>query len=53
VNGTPAFFVNAHRHDGSFYFETLASAIHRAILTAKSAQRAGESLRIFAKPGVP
>ncbi|MDB5601191.1 MAG: putative Membrane protein [Xanthobacteraceae bacterium] len=27
VNGTPTFFVNGHRHDGSFSFEELAAAI--------------------------
>ncbi len=37
VNGTPTFFINGHRHDGSFEFETLVSAIHRAMDTAKSA----------------
>jgi protein-disulfide isomerase len=37
VNGTPTFFINGHRHDGSFYFETLVSAIHQAMATAKSA----------------
>jgi protein-disulfide isomerase len=37
VNGTPTFFINGHRHDGSFDFETLVSAIQRAMVTAKSA----------------
>ena len=37
VNGTPAFFINGHRHDSSFDFETLVSAIHQAMATAKSA----------------
>ena len=37
VNGTPTFFINGHRHDGSFDFETLVSAIHQAMGTAKSA----------------
>jgi len=37
VNGTPTFFINGHRHDGSFEFETLVSAIHQAMGTAKSA----------------
>jgi len=37
VNGTPTFFINGHRHDGSFDFETLVSAIHQATGTAKSA----------------
>jgi protein-disulfide isomerase len=37
VNGTPTFFINGHRHDGSFDFETLVSAIHQAMVTAKTA----------------
>ena len=37
VNGTPTFFISGHRHDGSFDFETLVSAIHQAMGTAKSA----------------
>ena len=37
VNGTPTFFINGHRHDGSFDFETLVSAIRQAMTTAKSA----------------
>jgi len=37
VNGTPTFVINGHRHDGSFDFETLVSAIHEAMGTAKSA----------------
>jgi protein-disulfide isomerase len=36
VNGTPTFFINGHRHDGSFGFGTLLSAI-QAMGTAKSA----------------
>jgi protein-disulfide isomerase len=35
VNGTPTFFINGHRHDGSFEFETLVSAIQQAVTTAK------------------
>jgi protein-disulfide isomerase len=27
VNGTPAFFINGERHDGSYEFDSLASAI--------------------------
>jgi len=27
VNGTPTFFINGHRHDGSFEFEELVAAI--------------------------
>ena len=37
VNGTPTFFINGQRHDGSFDFETLVSAIRQAMPTAKSA----------------
>ena len=37
VNGTPTFFINGHRHDGSFDFETLVSAIDGAMGKAKSA----------------
>jgi protein-disulfide isomerase len=37
VNGTPTFFINGHRHDGSFDFETLVSAIRKAMVVAKSA----------------
>jgi protein-disulfide isomerase len=31
VNGTPTFFVNGHRHDGSFSFEGLAAAISQRL----------------------
>jgi len=37
VNGTPTFFINGQRHDASFDFETLVSAIDRAMGRAKSA----------------
>ena len=37
VNGTPTFFINGHRHDGSFDYDTLVSAIHAVLDTAKSA----------------
>lgn len=37
VNGTPTFFINGHRHDDSFDFETLSAAIHEAIGRAKGA----------------
>jgi protein-disulfide isomerase len=37
VNGTPTFFINGHRHDSSFDFETLFSAIQQAMTTAKEA----------------
>jgi protein-disulfide isomerase len=29
VNGTPTFFINGHRHDGSFELEDLVGAIER------------------------
>jgi protein-disulfide isomerase len=35
VNGTPTFFINGRRHDGSFAFEELSDAIE-AHLTAKA-----------------
>jgi protein-disulfide isomerase len=35
VNGTPTFFINGARHDGSFDFATLADAIHEAAATHK------------------
>jgi protein-disulfide isomerase len=31
VNGTPTFFINGHRHDGSFEFEELVVAIEARI----------------------
>lgn len=37
VNGTPTFFINGHRHDASFDFETLVSAIAQNMRAAKSA----------------
>lgn len=37
VNGTPTFFINGHRHDASFEFETLVSAIQGAMRREKSA----------------
>jgi protein-disulfide isomerase len=37
VNGTPTFFINGHRHDDSFDYDTLVSAIRQAMGTAKSA----------------
>ena len=37
VNGTPTFFINGHRHDASFEFETLVSAIQDAMRREKSA----------------
>jgi protein-disulfide isomerase len=37
VNGTPTFFINGHRHNGSFDFDTLVAAIRKDIVTTKSA----------------
>ncbi len=37
VNGTPTFFINGHRHDASFDYDTLVSAIQGAMHKAKSA----------------
>jgi protein-disulfide isomerase len=37
VNGTPTFFINGHRHDDSFDYETLVAAISSAAKAAKSA----------------
>lgn len=37
VNGTPTFFINGHRHDAAFDFDTLVSAIQGAMVKAKSA----------------
>jgi len=31
VNGTPTFFINGQRHNGSYEFETLSQAIERAL----------------------
>jgi protein-disulfide isomerase len=31
VNGTPTFFINGHRHDGSFEYEDLVDAIEDAL----------------------
>jgi protein-disulfide isomerase len=36
VNGTPTFFINGQRHDGSFDFDDLADAIQRHTSPAKS-----------------
>jgi len=33
VNGTPTFFINGHRHDDSFDYETLVAAIQQAMVT--------------------
>jgi protein-disulfide isomerase len=37
VNGTPTFFINGRRHDDSFDYDTLVSAIRAVLDTAKSA----------------
>jgi len=37
VNGTPTFFINGHRHDASFDFEPLVSAIQGVMRREKSA----------------
>ncbi len=37
VNGTPTFFINGVRHDASFDYDTLVSAIHGVLDAAKSA----------------
>jgi hypothetical protein len=31
VNGTPTFYINGHRHDGSWDFATLSSALLAAV----------------------
>ena len=38
VNGTPTFFINGHRHDSPFDFESLVSAIERAERAAAAAK---------------
>ena len=43
VNGTPTFFINGHRHDGSFDFETLVAAIQEAKSASKNAQVLGKA----------
>lgn len=37
VNGTPTFFINGVRHDASFDYDTLVSAIHSVLDDAKTA----------------
>jgi len=37
VNGTPTFFINGLRHNGSFDFDALVSVIQQAIITARKA----------------
>ena len=36
VNGTPSFFINGRRHDGSYEFQDLAQAIDLALIEAKA-----------------
>jgi protein-disulfide isomerase len=36
VNGTPTFFIDGHRHNGSFEFEELVSAVDAALLKANA-----------------
>ncbi len=31
VNGTPTFFINGHRHDGTYDYESLSEAIEHAV----------------------
>jgi len=37
VNGTPTFFINGLRHNGSFNFDALVSAIQQAMIAARRA----------------
>lgn len=37
VNGTPTFFINGERHDGSYAFEDLAAAIDERLLGERAA----------------
>jgi protein-disulfide isomerase len=39
VNGTPTFFINGQRHNGSFDFDTLSDAIEQALSVGKPARR--------------
>jgi protein-disulfide isomerase len=34
VNGTPTFFINGMRHDGTFDYETLVVALREKVVTA-------------------
>jgi protein-disulfide isomerase len=36
VNGTPTFFINGKRHDGSFEFDALAAAVNAELVQATS-----------------
>ena len=36
VNGTPSFFINGYRYDGSYDFDSLVSAIDAALVEAQS-----------------
>jgi len=40
VNGTPTFFINGHRHEGSYAFEDLAEAINSQLGAAPQRRRA-------------
>jgi protein-disulfide isomerase len=40
VNGTPTFFINGHRHDGSYELEALSQALRQVIKNSK-----GSSIR--------
>lgn len=39
VNGTPTFFINGHRHDDSFDYDTLTAAIRQDTGTSRKAAR--------------
>lgn len=39
VNGTPTFFINGQRHNGSFDFDALSKAIEQALSVGKPARR--------------
>ena len=39
VNGTPTFFINGHRHNESFDFDSLSDAIERVLSQRTHAQR--------------
>jgi len=37
VNGTPTFFINGERHDGSYGFEDLVTAIDQKLVQRRRA----------------
>jgi protein-disulfide isomerase len=39
VNGTPTFFINGHRHNGSFDFDSLSEAIEQILSLGTQAKR--------------